>query len=183
MRRLCFHRCLSVHRGLEHAWLGCVWGESCRARGAMHGRGSMARGVRGRGDGHCSGRYASYWNAFLLRNHPQSTVRRQARSIYFSAPIDQGEEVVKRNIHERGKRQGRCTTTTTQPPTTTTTTSTPKTVCVPCDGQQVSKSTRKPSGLLQSCSMLLMTLMMSCDKSTISWPVLHTIKNSGEIVL
>ena len=24
------------------------------------------RGVRGRRDGHCSGRYASYWNAFLL---------------------------------------------------------------------------------------------------------------------
>ena len=26
----------------------------------------MAGGMRGRRDGHCSGRYASYWNAFLL---------------------------------------------------------------------------------------------------------------------
>ena len=36
-----------------HAWQG----------GGMHGRGE---GVRGRRDGHWSGRYASYWNGFLL---------------------------------------------------------------------------------------------------------------------
>ena len=33
-----------------HAWRGCAW------------QGDM----RGRKDGHCSGRYASYWNAFLF---------------------------------------------------------------------------------------------------------------------
>ena len=37
--------CHSVHRGRGHVW-----------------RGSM----RARRDGHCSGRYASYWNAFLF---------------------------------------------------------------------------------------------------------------------
>ena len=35
-------------RGREHAWQG------------VHGRG----GMHGRRDGHCSGWYASYWNAF-----------------------------------------------------------------------------------------------------------------------
>ena len=38
-----------------HAW-----------QGGMHGRGScLTGGVCGRRDGHCSGRHASYWNAFL----------------------------------------------------------------------------------------------------------------------
>ena len=46
---------------------GCVTG---MVRG-MHGRGVWqggmhGRGVHGRIDSHCSGRYASYWNAFLL---------------------------------------------------------------------------------------------------------------------
>ena len=40
---------------------GCAW------QGAMHDRGAcVAGGVRARRDGHCSGRYASFWNAFLL---------------------------------------------------------------------------------------------------------------------
>ena len=38
----------------RHAWHG---GGVCVARGGG--------GVRGRREGHCSGRYASYWNAFL----------------------------------------------------------------------------------------------------------------------
>ena len=39
------------------------------AKGGMHDEGGrLWQGVRGRRDGHCSGRYASYWNAFLLRN-------------------------------------------------------------------------------------------------------------------
>ena len=50
-----------------HAWQG-VCGEGacmvggCAWHGGMHGWG----GVRGRRDGHCSRRYASYWNAFSL---------------------------------------------------------------------------------------------------------------------
>ena len=44
----------------------CVAGGVCMA-GGMHGRVvCMAEGVHGRRDGHCSGRYASYWNAFLF---------------------------------------------------------------------------------------------------------------------
>ena len=45
--------------GLE-GW-GCTWGHAWQGRG-VYGKG----GVRGRKDGHCSGRYASYWNAFLF---------------------------------------------------------------------------------------------------------------------
>ena len=55
LRRLCFHRCLSVRRGV------CVTGR-CAWMGIMHGG-----GVHGRGHVcHCSGQYTSYWNAFLL---------------------------------------------------------------------------------------------------------------------
>ena len=46
-----------VHVG-GYAWQrGHVWHWAC-----------MAGGMRGRRDGHCSGRYASYWNAFLFKN-------------------------------------------------------------------------------------------------------------------
>ena len=46
---------------------GCTWGHAWQGVcvcvvGVMHGKG----GVRGRRDGHCSGRYASHWNAFLF---------------------------------------------------------------------------------------------------------------------
>ena len=41
-------------RGRGHAWQG---GKRARGEGAC---------VHGRRDVHCSGRYASYWNAFLL---------------------------------------------------------------------------------------------------------------------
>ena len=50
---------------------GGGWQRACMAgacmMGCMHGRGYewQGGGVRGRTDGHCSGRYASYWNAFL----------------------------------------------------------------------------------------------------------------------
>ena len=46
----------------------CLGGHVYMARGGMHGQGSCVAGggVRGRRDGHCSGRYASYWNAFLF---------------------------------------------------------------------------------------------------------------------
>ena len=42
-----------------HAWQGGVSG------GGMAGRACVAGGGHGRRDGHCSRRYASYWNAFL----------------------------------------------------------------------------------------------------------------------
>ena len=88
--RLCFHRCLSVHGRGGHTWWGgmCAWGcmaggdmrgggtcvvghawqEGMCGGGDMHGRGCawQGGGMRGRKDGHCSGQYPSYWNAFLL---------------------------------------------------------------------------------------------------------------------
>ena len=50
--RSCFPRCLSFcPRGAGMAGGACVAGRAC---------------LRTRRDGHCIGRYASYWNAFLL---------------------------------------------------------------------------------------------------------------------
>ena len=45
-----------------HGKGACVAGGGHGRRGACMTRG----GVRGRRDGHCSGRCVSYWNAFLL---------------------------------------------------------------------------------------------------------------------
>ena len=51
----------------EHAWWGAWHGVCVHGRG-MHGGGhARGRGMRGRRDGHCSRRYASYWNASLFR--------------------------------------------------------------------------------------------------------------------
>ena len=54
--------------GRGHAWQGDIHGRGHALHdGGMHGRGAcVAGGVHGRRDGHCSGRYATYWNAFLL---------------------------------------------------------------------------------------------------------------------
>ena len=58
----------------------------------------MARGhvwqgdVRGRRDGHCSGRYASYWNAFLLFQF--SIIRSRLNSIFL---ILASETVLRQN--------------------------------------------------------------------------------------
>ena len=80
LRRLCFYRCLSVHRGGAcmvaggvHAWLlrgACVvapGGACVVAPGGMHG--CLRGGVHGFFDEirSMSGQYASYWNAFLLK--------------------------------------------------------------------------------------------------------------------
>ena len=56
--------------GGMHGWGACMvggmHGEGC-IEGGMCGRGvCVAGGMCGRRDGHCSGWYASYWNAFLL---------------------------------------------------------------------------------------------------------------------
>ena len=100
-RRLCLHRCLSVHggsvRGRGHAWGrwgmcgggvhgggmrggGHAWQGACVARGwgsawqrghAWQGGGrachSRYYGIRS-----MSGRYASYWNAFLFKHFNRS---------------------------------------------------------------------------------------------------------------
>ena len=54
-----------VHRG--HAWQGLCKVGACIV-GGMHGGGLHGGegGMHGKRDGHCSGRYASYWNAFLF---------------------------------------------------------------------------------------------------------------------
>ena len=51
-----------------HAWWGvCMAGGACVVGGCAWQGGDM----HGRKNGNCSGRYASYWNAFLLLLHPQ----------------------------------------------------------------------------------------------------------------
>ena len=56
------HAC---QRGVHSKW-ACVAREACVTRG-LHGRGTcVVQGMRGKRDGHCSGQFASYWNAFLL---------------------------------------------------------------------------------------------------------------------
>ena len=45
-----------------NAWQGGMHGGECIAWGHL-----WQESVDGRGDGHCSGQYASYWNAFLLK--------------------------------------------------------------------------------------------------------------------
>ena len=65
----------SMHGG-GHAWQGGMHGGGgmCGGGGGMLGggcawqRGMCGRGggLHGRRDGHCSGQYASYWNAFLF---------------------------------------------------------------------------------------------------------------------
>ena len=53
-----------------HCERGRVRGRGVCVVGGMHGRGACMVGgggvVHGRRDGHCSGRYASYCNAFLF---------------------------------------------------------------------------------------------------------------------
>ena len=66
--------CMAVGCALpRHVWqVACVarghaWLEACMAWG-MHGQwGMCGGGVRGRRDGHCSGRYAFHWNASFLK--------------------------------------------------------------------------------------------------------------------
>ena len=59
--KVMFYRCLSVHRVGGMCGIGCMRGRVGAWQGGMHGG-----GVRGRRDGHCSGQYASYLDAFLL---------------------------------------------------------------------------------------------------------------------
>ena len=49
--------------GGMHVWQGCVHGMGHAWQGGVRGKGG---GMRGRRDGHCSGRYAYYWNTFLF---------------------------------------------------------------------------------------------------------------------
>ena len=49
--------------GLHGSGRACMAGGTCMAR---RGHARQGGGVRGRRDGHCSGRYASYWKAFLF---------------------------------------------------------------------------------------------------------------------
>ena len=60
------HSFLSGGGGM-HGW-GMRGGGMCGRVASMARRGGGEGLLRGRRDGHCSGRYASYWNAFLLGN-------------------------------------------------------------------------------------------------------------------
>ena len=52
-----------MHDRGAHVWQGTVRGRGVCMAGGMCGRGCVC----GSKDGHCSGRYASYWKAFLLK--------------------------------------------------------------------------------------------------------------------
>ena len=71
---LVVHGPVGVHSLGVHGPGGGAW---CRGVHGPGGGGAWSQGVRGPGgpggdppDGHCCGRYASYWNAFLLSNIP-----------------------------------------------------------------------------------------------------------------
>ena len=54
--------------GGGHAWQGACMAGGMHG-GGVHGRGACVAGeggLHGRRDGHCSGQYVSYWNAFLF---------------------------------------------------------------------------------------------------------------------
>ena len=56
-------------------------GRACMA-GGMHDKGvCVAGGMCGRREGHCSERYASYWNAFLYVEMFIHTGRRQGQGL------------------------------------------------------------------------------------------------------
>ena len=67
-----------VYMAGGHAWQGgmvagggaCMAGGVCGRGHACWGGACMTGGMRGRRGGHCSGRYASYWHAFLFTNVP-----------------------------------------------------------------------------------------------------------------
>ena len=65
--RLCMYSQASVilfTGGKACAWQGGhAWQGACMVGGGVHGKG----GVHGRREGHYSGWYASYWNAFLFK--------------------------------------------------------------------------------------------------------------------
>ena len=67
----CFYTCLwfcSQGGGMHCKGRACMVGGHTWQERDMHGRGMyMAGGMHGRRDGHCSGRYASYRNAFLFQ--------------------------------------------------------------------------------------------------------------------
>ena len=74
LRRLCFYRCVSVHRGVCLVWGVCsqggLLGGGCllwegSAPGRVVSQYALRQTPHGR-DGYCCGRYASYWNAFLF---------------------------------------------------------------------------------------------------------------------
>ena len=90
--RVCQEFCpVEYMRGMGCAWHGAVHSRGCAWLGGnawhrgMHG-GGCVWGVHGRRDGHCSGRYASYWNAFsFLRFVTNCSYRIQVWSVMTSA--------------------------------------------------------------------------------------------------
>ena len=85
---LCFSAWLSVHKGV-HAPGGSAPGGCLLGGGACSGKGVPALGGLLPGgtcsggcgdtprDGYCCGRYASYWNAFLLTIHTNQEINFQ----------------------------------------------------------------------------------------------------------
>ena len=77
-----------------YVWLGaCIVGACMAGWACMAGRHAWQGGVRGRKNGNYSGRYASYWNAFLfniLLPHTHRTSIEIAESGYIAAELIRG---------------------------------------------------------------------------------------------
>ena len=68
-RRLCFYRCVSVHRG-GHAWQRCVCGGGRAWQGGVHGRGCACWGVHAGGCA-CWGRaWCAWYGQWVGGTHP-----------------------------------------------------------------------------------------------------------------
>ena len=78
--------------GGMHGRGGHVWQGGCMVGEGMCGKGGMC----GRKNGNCSGRYASYWNAFLLL----SCTRKRKSNSSIRAYFNHGKKVRERK-HQR----------------------------------------------------------------------------------
>ena len=65
----------------EHVWQGASMGERCHGGHAWQLRHAWHGGMHGRKDSHCSGQYASYWNAFLSNYVFWNLIQRILRNI------------------------------------------------------------------------------------------------------
>ena len=69
----------------EHVWQGSMCGRGACMAGGVHGGGGMC----GRRNGHYSGQYASYWNAFFFKGEMLNFFHRKTPiSLEISSYVD-----------------------------------------------------------------------------------------------
>ena len=65
-----------MYKGGMHGRGVCMTGGVCSRGHVWHGGVCVVGSMHGRRDGHCSGWYASYWNAFLLKEIFKNVIQR-----------------------------------------------------------------------------------------------------------